>query len=225
MNTSHDYRNKMHPLLWVAALAVILLCLVGTAAIMGWLPNSNSGTSNGLTAEDRALLAEQQLQATRQPMSNAANYVAAPLPAPAPAATVAPPLPAAVVKDKPVRVAQADSKPKASWCANCGNVESIREIRQRAQGSGLGAAGGAVLGGLLGNQIGGGSGKQIATVAGAVGGAVVGNQVEGNMKASTSYEVKVRLDDGSLRVFNLQNPPAWRNGQRVKVVNGRIRSI
>jgi outer membrane lipoprotein SlyB len=223
--TSRDYRNKMHPLLWAAALAVILLCLVGTAAIMGWLPNSNSGTGNDLTAADRALLAEQQLQATRQPMSNGANYVAAPLPAPANNAAVAPPLPAPVVKDKPVRVAQADTKPKASWCSNCGNIESIREIRQRAQGSGLGAAGGAVLGGLLGNQIGGGSGKQIATVAGAVGGAVVGNQVEGNMKASTSYEVKVRLDDGSLRVFNLQNPPAWRSGQRVKVVNGRIRSI
>lgn len=208
MNTPYDYRNKMHPLLWVAALAVILLCLVGTAAIMGWLPNSNSGTGN-LTAEDRALLAEQQLRATQQPMSNAASYAP---PAPAP-------------KQEPVRVAQAEPKPKASWCSNCGNIESIREIKHRAQGSGLGAAGGAVLGGLLGNQIGGGSGKQIATVAGAVGGAVVGNQVEGNMKASTSYEVKVRLDDGSMRVFNLQNPPAWRHGQRVKVVNGRIRSI
>ena len=222
MNAHHDYRNKLHPLMWAAALAIILLCLVGTAAIMGWLPNSNSGTGSNLTAEDRALLAEQQLQATRQPMSNAA-YAPAPLP-PAPAVT-SQPLPAPVVKETPVRVAQASPKPKASWCSNCGNIESIREIRQRAQGSGLGAAGGAVLGGLLGNQIGGGSGKQIATLAGAVGGAVVGNQVEGNMKASTSYEVRVRLDDGSLRVFNLQNAPAWRSGQRVKVVNGRIRAI
>jgi outer membrane lipoprotein SlyB len=219
MNTTHDYRNKMHPLLWAAALAVILLCLVGTAAIMGWLPDSNSGTGN-LTAEDRALLAEQQLRATQQPMSNAATLAAPPA-----ATAPPPPLPKAVVKEAPVRVAQAETKPKASWCSNCGNIESIREIKQRAQGSGLGAAGGAVLGGLLGNQIGGGSGKQIATVAGAVGGAVVGNQVEGNMKASTSYEVKVRLDDGSVRVFNLQNPPAWRHGQRVKVVNGRIRAI
>jgi outer membrane lipoprotein SlyB len=223
MNTSYDYRNKLHPLLWAAALAIILLCLVGTAAIMGWLPNSTSGTGSNLTAEDRALLAEQQLQATRQPMSNAAAYAPAPLPA-APAVT-SEPLPKPVVKQAPVRVAQADPKPKASWCSNCGNIESIREIKQRAQGSGLGAGAGAVLGGLLGNQIGGGSGKQIATVAGAVGGAVVGNQVEGNMKASTSYEVRVRLDDGTLRVFNLQNPPAWRNGQRVKVVNGRIRAI
>jgi uncharacterized protein YcfJ len=38
------------------------------------------------------------------------------------------------------------------------------------------AALGAVIGGILGHQVGGGSGKQIATVAGAVGGAALGSQ-------------------------------------------------
>lgn len=38
---------------------------------------------------------------------------------------------------------------------------------------------GGLIGGVLGHQVGGGSGKDLATVAGAVGGAVVGNQIAG----------------------------------------------
>ncbi len=42
----------------------------------------------------------------------------------------------------------------------------------------VGTAIGAVAGGLLGNQIGGGKGKTLATVAGAVGGGYAGNRIE-----------------------------------------------
>ena len=41
-----------------------------------------------------------------------------------------------------------------------------------------GTAIGAVVGGLLGNQVGGGKGKTLATVAGAVGGGYAGNRIE-----------------------------------------------
>jgi outer membrane lipoprotein SlyB len=145
-------------------------------------------------------------------------------------AAAAAPAPAPVYEEpvskparKAVQVAAADNG--RNWCSNCGNVESVRAIKHRAEGSGLGAAGGAVLGGLLGNQIGSGSGRTIATAAGAIGGAVVGNQVEGNMKATTTYEIRVRLDDGSLRTFRQSNPPAWRSGDRVRIVKGRLRSV
>jgi outer membrane lipoprotein SlyB len=120
------------------------------------------------------------------------------------------------------RVAQEESSSR--WCGNCGNVESIRQITTRAQGSGVGAAGGAILGGLLGNQVGSGHGRQLATVAGAVGGAVVGNQVEGNVKANHSYEIRVRLDDGTLRTFHQQSAPQWRTGDRVRIVKGSLRT-
>lgn len=199
MNTP-AYKSSPHPLMIVAAIAVVLFCLAGTAAIMGWIPSSIGGnTSNGdLTEADRLALASQlQEQKNERPK------------------TVA----------KPVQVAAATPAPAKNRCTNCGNIESIREITKRAEGSGLGAAGGAVLGGLLGNQIGGGTGRQLATVAGAVGGAVVGNQVEGNMKASKSYEIRVRLDDGSTRTFNQQSAPSWGSGDRVRVVNGALRSI
>ncbi|MCY1410144.1 hypothetical protein D9M71_255090 [compost metagenome] len=46
---------------------------------------------------------------------------------------------------------------------------------------------GAVAGGLLGNQVGGGTGKKIATVAGAVGGGYAGNKVQENMQNNDTY--------------------------------------
>lgn len=231
MNTPLHSTNKrpgMHPMLILAALAVILFCLAGTAAIMGWIPSSVGSTTprGDLTEADRLALSAQM--------------------APAPAAALAPAgssrlaaagidlrdqpsnnnaAPRADRYEEPVKRAPAKVASAKAWCANCGNVESIRAIKQRAEGSGLGAAGGAVLGGLLGSQIGDGSGKKIATVAGAVGGAVVGNQVEGNTRATTSYEIKVRLDDGTARTFREDSPPQWRTGQRVKVVNGSLRSV
>lgn len=274
-------RSGQHPLLILAALAVILFCAVGTAAIMGWLPSSKGGTAGSaatrsdLSDADRAALSA-SLQQPGQPgyaapgapppvypvQGAVGSYVpatpatTAPLPA-APASTIAPttastyppgyaapgngaygssaagstaaaydePAPVRESHPKaktPTRVAQAESS--GNWCGNCGNVESIRQITSRAQGSGVGAAGGAILGGLLGNQIGSGHGRQLATVAGAVGGAVMGNQVEGNMKASHSYEIRVRLDDGTLRTFHQQSAPQWRTGDRVRIVKGSLRS-
>lgn len=121
----------------------------------------------------------------------------------------------------PARVAQ-NSTAKVK-CADCGVVESVRQVEQAGEGTGLGAAGGAVVGGLLGHQVGGGSGKQIMTVVGAVGGAVAGNQIEKQVKSTTGYETTVRFDDGSTRVF-ASSTSNWRSGDKVKVVNGVIQS-
>ena len=77
---------------------------------------------------------------------------------------------------------------------------------------------------LVGHQIGGGRGKDLATVAGAVGGALAGNEIEKRAKSTKSYAITVRLDDGSSRVINESNPPTWRPGDRVKVADGTIQS-
>lgn len=47
-----------------------------------------------------------------------------------------------------------------------------------------GTIAGAVVGGLLGNQVGGGTGKKLATVGGAVAGGYAGNKVQENMQKS-----------------------------------------
>ena len=38
-------KQTLHPLMIIAAVAVVLFCGVGTAAIMGWLPTSNANGS------------------------------------------------------------------------------------------------------------------------------------------------------------------------------------
>ena len=109
-------------------------------------------------------------------------------------------------------------------CAECGVVESVREIETKGEGSGLGAVGGAVVGGVLGHQIGSGRGQDVATVVGAVGGAVAGHEIEKRVKSSKSYEITVRFEDGSSRVIHEASAPSWRTGDRVKVINGVIQS-
>lgn len=53
------------------------------------------------------------------------------------------------------------------------------QVAVQANKSGAGAAMGAIAGGVLGNQIGGGSGKTAATMLGIFGGAILGNNIEG----------------------------------------------
>lgn len=110
---------------------------------------------------------------------------------------------------------------RAATCLTCGTVESVQAMQEKGQGSGLGVAGGAVAGGLIGNQIGGGNGKTAMTVIGAVGGAFAGNEVEKRVRATTVYDVQVRMEDGSLRSFRRTEPLA--PGARVVVEGNALR--
>lgn len=56
----------------------------------------------------------------------------------------------------------------------------------------LGTAVGAVAGGLLGNQIGGGRGKDIATIAGALGGGYAGNKAQEHIQEGNTYTTTER---------------------------------
>lgn len=54
--------------------------------------------------------------------------------------------------------------------------------------SGAGAAIGAIAGGAIGNQIGSGSGRAVATMLGIIGGAALGNNVEGGSEPRSQWE-------------------------------------
>jgi outer membrane lipoprotein SlyB len=86
----------------------------------------------------------------------------------------------------------------------------------------VGVVGGAVVGGLLGNQVGSGNGRTLATIAGAVGGGYAGNEVEKRTHTTTTYQVRVRMENGQMRNFPYTNPPNWRQGDRVRVVDGSL---
>ncbi|MDP3650428.1 MAG: glycine zipper 2TM domain-containing protein [Rhodoferax sp.] len=124
---------------------------------------------------------------------------------------------AAESMDVPRVVAQA---PKV-LCNHCGTVESVEPIQHETTPTGVGAIAGAVLGGLVGNQFGGGDGKAVATVIGAMGGGWAGNTVEKRMKKELAYRVDVRMEDGSLRTVEQNSPLAV--GSQVTVEGNVVR--
>ena len=85
--------------------------------------------------------------------------------------------PTVIIKEKPVvrvvektRVVHAAPKPV--------RYEQPRYAEPApAQPNYVGIGTGAVIGGLIGNQIGGGNGKKLATVAGVIGGGMLGNEI------------------------------------------------
>ncbi len=136
-----------------------------------------------------------------------------------------------VVQQRPVVVAQAPAPaPRPVVCADCGTVEAVTPVQRQGQVNGvavgnttvgLGTVAGGVIGGLLGNQVGGGNGKTAMTVLGAAGGAFAGNKIEQNMKKVTVYQVRVRMNDGSIR--NVEVSSAVAVGSKVVVEGNNLR--
>jgi outer membrane lipoprotein SlyB len=107
-------------------------------------------------------------------------------------------------------------------CDNCGTVTDVKSIKVKGQGTGAGVVVGGVLGGVIGHQIGGGRGKDVATVAGAAGGAYAGHQTEKNIKSRMRYQVLVKLENGQSRTFTYNSPTSYRVGDKIKVDAGKL---
>jgi outer membrane lipoprotein SlyB len=108
-------------------------------------------------------------------------------------------------------------------CRSCGTVIASHTYqRPAAHGSGVGMVTGAVAGGLLGNQVGGGNGRTLATVAGAVGGGYAGNTIERHMRSTTVTQVRVRMANGTIRNFTEAGQARWAPGAQVRVVHGGL---
>lgn len=125
--------------------------------------------------------------------------------------------------DSDYRLADNDSYRSADLrrCNDCGRVESVEARATPGQGSGLGAVAGGVAGALLGKQIGKGNGNKAATILGAIGGAYAGHQAERYVRKSETYDVNVRMEDGSYRSVSANQANA-RIGEQVRVVDGVI---
>jgi len=107
-------------------------------------------------------------------------------------------------------------------CKECGTVVNVKAVKKQGEASGVGAVAGGILGGVLGHQIGAGRGKDVATVAGAAGGAYAGHQIEKSQKATTSYGVYVKMEDGTERSFWYSQPTAYKVGDKVKIVDKKL---
>ncbi|MFZ6750269.1 glycine zipper 2TM domain-containing protein [Undibacterium sp. Ren11W] len=230
--TENATSKRIHPLVAGAAVSVILVSMVGVAAITGLLPSSSStpaanlplaaslgpNAQQGVPESQLASAAERETQpqvahdANTESKKNANHASSKPVNQHA---------------AKPAYQSDngyaANSAPVQQICESCGVVESVRAVEHQAeQGSGLGAVAGAVLGGVLGNQVGGGNGRTLATVAGAVGGGYAGNTIEKRTHTTTTYEVRVKMENGNTRTFTPSTQPEWHAGDRVRVNDGRL---
>lgn len=201
--------GKTNPVIYIAAVSVIVFSAIGVGVMTGLIPSGMSTPAPAIPAA--AAPAEVKPVATAAP---------APAPASAPAKSK--------LANANTKIADAKNEYKAPpapvVCANCGVIASINTIEQAGEGSGLGAVAGGVLGGVLGNQVGSGSGKKIATVAGAAGGAYAGHQIEKNAKKTVRYDINVRMNDGTSTVISQPTEPVHRVGDKVKLVNGVLTS-
>lgn len=110
----------------------------------------------------------------------------------------------------------------AKLCAECLWVAEVRSEERKGKASGLGVVGGAVLGGLLGNQVGGGTGKKLATVGGAVAGGYAGNEVEKNMKKHRVWIISLIRKDGSMQTHEQGQDPNLRAGDIAELRDGQL---
>lgn len=119
----------------------------------------------------------------------------------------------------PQAVVRAQTK---ALCDRCGTVQAVKQEQRQGKGGVLGVAGGAVAGGLLGNQVGKGTGKTVATVGGAVAGGVIGNEIQKKVTSRTVWVTTVTMKDGSTRSFEQEVQPGWAAGQVVRVDGSRL---
>jgi len=82
-------------------------------------------------------------------------------------------------------------------CPECGFVVSMREIETRVDHS----------------------------CTGATRAATPGNGDETRTKSTRSYEINVRMADGSDRLITVDNPARWRTGERLMVIAGTDPSL
>ncbi|MEO8419076.1 MAG: hypothetical protein ABI475_10160 [Methylophilaceae bacterium] len=141
--------RKTHPLVLVAAGALTIFSLLGSAAITGLIPSAYSEKQDvGQSLQDGTGAAIAKRQATEK---------------------------SATLKTqekeimKPNRELTAD---KSKACLNCGKIVSIRAVEQESQASGLEA----VAGGNVDNQL--GQSNALMTVPGVNGGAYARHTIE-----------------------------------------------
>ncbi|MFJ3462947.1 glycine zipper 2TM domain-containing protein [Achromobacter spanius] len=224
MNTSASSaspRRGLHPLLAAAAIAVIVMCSVGVAAVLGWLPSPSANPHAEAAVSEAG--------------PEDANLAPAPAAEPATAANTAPPgagRPAGQMhqaqQSQPAQAPRPAAAPAQPACATCGVVQTIRQVQVPTKDDSnhlVGTIAGGVAGGVVGNQFGGGNGKTALTVLGAVGGALAGREVERNIRQQqtvTHYELTVRMNDGSTRQFRSAQPFAFASGDHVRVENNQL---
>lgn len=192
--------RKTHPMVLIAAAALTVFSLLGSAAITGLIPSAHSEKPDvvqRLTDGTGTVIANGQIP-DKAPVSPGKEIV------------------------KPDHATP--STPKKIACVDCGKIVSIRAVEQKGEASGLGAVAGGVAGGVIGNQLGKGNGNTLMTVLGVGGGAYAGHTIEQKIKTHTAYLIKVRMQNGSYRMITQYSQPQHAVGDEVRLQNSQLTS-
>jgi uncharacterized protein YcfJ len=185
METIKTATSRIHPLMAAAAVSVIVVSLAGTAAITGLLPSSHSAPEAGATTAQAAAPAGALPMAAEAPQGMQPAQAAYAQPTQAayaqPAVASAQPAPVViketVIKEVPAKPAPRHTVHHTNYAQNDAPVYREPAPRPAPQPNYVAIGTGAVVGGLLGNQVGSGNGRKLATVAGIIGGGMLGNQI------------------------------------------------
>ncbi|HEU6436299.1 MAG TPA: glycine zipper 2TM domain-containing protein [Nitratidesulfovibrio sp.] len=109
---------------------------------------------------------------------------------------------------------------RMSHTVQYGTVEQVNDSVIEDSPSGLGALGGAVVGGVLGNMIGGGKGRVLTTLGGAVAGGAAGYAGEKAMSTKKAIEITVRLENGQMMSVVQEPDETFMVGDRVRILTG-----
>ena len=235
-----DANLRTHPIIMIAGVAVILTCLLAIGVMTGIVPSPltkhtaqtqelsmapgttpqtesslNRYAPSGPTVTPKTHLSERPPTVSRSASAGSSAERA-------PVSSTST-LPATGTTESPAPTSTVSAAaPAPAPCRNCGTVSAVRAVKKQGEASMIGPAAGALIGGVVGHQIGSGRGNTIATVIGAGGGAAAGTEIERRAKSTTHYEVAVRMNDGTVRHFNYASAPGVHSGDRVRVVDGRL---
>jgi len=112
------------------------------------------------------------------------------------------------------------SQTRGEQTVRLGIVEQVRQVKIDGTRSGVGPAGGAVLGGVAGSGVGGGRGQVAGAVAGALLGGVIGQAAENSATSKEGVEITVKLEGGKLIAVTQEADEQFRIGDRVRILSG-----
>jgi uncharacterized protein YcfJ len=187
MEATKTTNSRIHPLMAAAAVSVIVVSLAGTAAVTGLLPSSH-GAPEAMPLNTAQMAPGYGMQPGVQPVQSAygqqlAPTYAQPLAAvqPVPAAAPAPApvvIEKTIIKEVPVKTRTVSHATRHNTnYAHSDPYYAPAPAPAQRQPNYVAIGTGAVIGGLVGNQVGSGNGRKLATVAGVIGGGLLGNQI------------------------------------------------
>ncbi|MES3021318.1 MAG: glycine zipper 2TM domain-containing protein [Pseudomonadota bacterium] len=185
---------RLHPLMAAAATSVVIVSIAGTAALTGLLPSTRAASANVISATTPVAVLAAPVN-TLPPLKLVEQEAPAIVePAPVVKKAVQAKAPRAKQQTQRTRVARNDRRSdyrERNYAQSNYQEPSYRQAAPQpvaAKPNYLGIGAGAVIGGLLGNQVGGGNGKKLATVAGIIGGGMIGNEIQNRSKENAAQQ-------------------------------------